>query len=84
MEQKQSWHTLSTEEIFQVLDTQFEGLSSTEAEKRLELYGPNEIERGMRTSKLSIIIAQIKNPLVYVLVAAAGISLLTGSNITRL
>ena len=81
MEQKQSWHTLTKEETFQVLDTQYEGLSSSEAEKRLELYGPNEIERRKRTSQLAILIAQIKNPLVYVLIAAAGISLLAGSNI---
>jgi len=81
MKQQQPWYALSEEETYQVLDTRFEGLDVAEAEHRLEMFGPNELERGKRISKFAILLAQIKNPLVYVLVAAAVISLLAGSNI---
>lgn len=81
MDQKQPWYALSKEETYAVLNTHFEGLDVAEAERRLVLYGPNELERGKRISKFAILLAQIKNPLIYVLVAAAGISLLAGSNI---
>jgi len=81
MEQTQPWYALTEEEIFETLETRYEGLHVAEAERRLEIYGPNELERGERVSKLTILIEQIKNPLVYILVAAAVISLLAGSSI---
>jgi P-type Ca2+ transporter type 2C len=81
MKQQQPWYAFSKEETYQVLDTRFEGLDVAEAERRLEFHGLNELKRGKRISKFAILLAQIKNPLVYVLVAAAVISLLAGSNI---
>jgi len=81
MKQNQAWYALSEEEVYQVLDTRFEGLTVSEAEKRLSVYGPNELERGKRISKLAILIAQVRNPLVYVLFAAGVISLFADKNI---
>ncbi len=72
------WHTLTVEKTVEALETDRTGLSLDEAERRLEAYGPNEIERAEEVSALAILWAQVKNPLVYVLLAAAAISLVAG------
>jgi len=72
------WHTLDLEETFTALDSGPEGLKTDEAARRLAEFGPNEIESGHKVSKLAILWAQIKNPLVFVLLVAAAISLLAG------
>ena len=77
IEQKH-WHTLDLEATFAALDSRPEGLTASEAERRLEEFGPNTIESTHEVSKLAILWAQVKNPLVFVLVAAAAISLLAG------
>jgi Ca2+-transporting ATPase len=52
------------------MKSETKGLTSEEAKKALEKYGPNELPETPPPTNLSILIAQIKNPLVYVLVAA--------------
>jgi len=77
MAQRQ-WHTLSLEEVFAALDSSPRGLKTAKIERRLAQFGPNEIESAHKVSKLAILWAQIKNPLVFVLLAAAAISILAG------
>ncbi len=72
---EQVWHTLEVDEVFENLGSDRTGLTSAEAERRLEEYGPNEIEGAEEISKLEILWAQVKNPLVAVLLMAAAISL---------
>ncbi len=72
------YHTLSIEETFTALNARDSGLQEAEVERRLAEFGPNIIESSQKISKLAILWAQIKNPLVFVLIAAAGISLLAG------
>ncbi len=76
--EQQTWHTLDLEATFATLGTSADGLKIAEAERRLAEFGPNEIESGHKVSKLAILLAQVKNPLVFVLLVAAGISLLAG------
>lgn len=52
------------------------GLSDNEALKRLDEYGPNSLPEGKRQSSFSIFIAQLKSPLVYVLLVAGLVTLL--------
>jgi len=78
MDQQRLWHTLSLEDTYAALNSGPRGLGSAEAERRLAEYGPNEIESAHQVSALTILWAQLKNPLVFVLLAAAGISLLAG------
>jgi Ca2+-transporting ATPase len=78
MDEHRRWHTLDLDETYAALDSGFHGLEQAEAERRLAEYGPNEIEGAHKISKLAILWAQIKNPLVFVLLAAAAISLLAG------
>jgi P-type Ca2+ transporter type 2C len=77
MQQINNWHNLSIPETYALLDASYEGLSVTEAEKRLAEYGPNAIDQGKHISKLEIFLAQVKNPLVYILLIAAAISLIS-------
>jgi Ca2+-transporting ATPase len=78
MDLNQHWHTLTPDETIDALDANFEGLHVPEAEARLEKFGFNEIKDERKVSIWELLFAQVKNPLVYVLVAAAIISLLAG------
>lgn len=80
-EQKQertNWFSLELNKAFDLLNASSEGLSASEAETRLEEIGPNALTAKERTSKLSLLVSQVNNPLIYLLFAASGISLLTG------
>ena len=76
------WHSKSRDEIFSELDTSEEGLPQEEAKERLEKEGENRIESGDSTSPLKIFISQFQDNLIYLLMAAAllsvGIGLLPG------
>jgi Ca2+-transporting ATPase len=65
------WHTQKIEDIFKALKTSERGLTAAEAERRLDEYGPNELEKEKGMTKLSLLGNQFKNPLVAVLFAAA-------------
>jgi Ca2+-transporting ATPase len=72
-----SWHALEPEEVLEQLDVPAAtGLSSDEAKKRLEQYGPNElVERG-GTTFLQMLWAQINSFVIWLLIGAALISAL--------
>jgi len=65
---------LSTEEVFDLLNTNQDGLSEIESEERLKL-GKNILPEGKRGQKLKIVIGQFKNPLVFILLISGGITL---------
>ncbi|MDW7755086.1 MAG: HAD-IC family P-type ATPase, partial [Brevefilum sp.] len=81
MDLDRQWHSLNVEKTIEALNAHYEGLDVPEAEARLEKFGLNEIKEERKTSKWDILLAQVKNPLVYVLVAAAIISLIAGKTI---
>ncbi len=75
----QDWHTLSAEDISRMLATPVEtGLSAAEAARRLELYGPNQIESAERPGFLQLLLAQFNNFIILLLIGAAAISGLLG------
>ena len=55
-----------------------EGLSREEAEARLRSYGPNRLQQGIAHTRLRVLIAQLRSPLLLLLIFAALISALTG------
>jgi len=81
LDEGKKWYALSIDEVFEQLGTGRRGLSPAETKKRLQEYGPNELEEGGKTTRLEILIAQIKNPLIAVLAGAALISFLAGKEI---
>ncbi|KKQ98231.1 MAG: Cation-transporting ATPase [Candidatus Woesebacteria bacterium GW2011_GWB1_39_12] len=54
----------------------YSGLTSKEAEKKLQEFGPNVLPEKPPPSDLAILVSQVKNPLVYVLFAAGTVTLL--------
>jgi Ca2+-transporting ATPase len=72
------WHSLPEQDVFERLDSAPEGLTSTEANARLEQYGPNEIREEDTTSPLALFVSQFQDFLIYVLVLAALLSLAVG------
>ena len=71
------WFTKSPAETLSELETnQTSGLTSQEAEKRLEKYGPNALEGGKKESLIVRFLKQMKDPMIIVLLAAAVLSLI--------
>ncbi|HVV83934.1 MAG TPA: magnesium-translocating P-type ATPase [Kofleriaceae bacterium] len=54
------------------------GLTAAEAAAALRRYGRNELQVHRRLSRLAVVWNQLRNPLLFLLVAAAGVSILTG------
>lgn len=63
------------------LDSTGEGLSSEEAQRRLEQSGPNIVEEKSERSALKIFLNQLNSPIMFILLAATMISFFT-SDIT--
>src|SRR3990172_2132230 len=57
---------------------QLQGLTSSEAKRRLEKYGRNVLPEKPPPSSITIYLAQLKNPLVYILLAAAIVTFFLG------
>ena len=70
------WHTLTPAKALALLKAEISGLSLEEADKRLKKYGPNQLPEEKKISGALILLNQFKSPLVFVLLAAAFISLL--------
>lgn len=70
-----NWHALTVEEVLGRLDVDpVQGLSKQEAGRRLAQTGPNELATDSGPSRLSILLAQFKDVLVWVLLVAGFIS----------
>jgi Ca2+-transporting ATPase len=75
MEQK--WYNLDSEETLLSLNSQRRGLSDDEAQARLEQYGTNELKCKKKNIPVVVFLKQFLSPLIYILFAAAIISVLT-------
>lgn len=65
-------------DLLTALGTSEHGLQSTEAAKRLARFGANRIDAVTRKHLLMAIVDRFRNPLVLVLMGAAGVSAFTG------
>jgi len=75
---RDDWHATPAESALQALDAGPDGLSGTEAARRLETYGPNRLPAAQGRSTLRRLLAQFDNLLIYVLIGAAGVTALLG------
>ena len=76
-----AWHSKSTDTVLQELSTSRNGLDEGAAQRVLERVGPNRLEPPQPTSALRILADQFKSVVVYLLVAAIGISFALGDRI---
>ncbi|MBD0371901.1 MAG: calcium-translocating P-type ATPase, SERCA-type [Pyrinomonadaceae bacterium] len=75
------FHTLSVESAFARLESTPEGLSSTEAARRLAEYGPNELQAAHRVTPWEILFEQFKNVLIIILLIATTLSFFLGHSL---
>ncbi len=80
-EGKMSIHTLSLEKLFEQLESSEQGLTSEEAKKRQDKYGPNDTTGVKRRSVVVQFLRLFLNPLVAILLFAALISAILGDQI---
>jgi len=73
-----NWHRLSIPEVFELLGTTREGLSAIDAEEKLLQIGPNELQEGKKKSIAGMLLAQFKDVMILILLAAAIISGIIG------
>ena len=76
-EEKNIWQKTRVE-LFRDLKAGEEGLSSEEAARRVEQYGPNELRSGTQKSTLRIFLEQFADFLVIILMLAAAVSAMLG------
>ncbi len=76
--QQQEWHTLKAEEVLRHLEVKDRGLTSDEAKRRLEQYGPNQLEEAPRPTFLQMLWEQLNNFVVILLIIASVISAALG------
>ncbi len=67
------WHD-SIEQIAKLLESSPEGLSSEEAEKRFDKYGPNSLAGKKKLTGFSILLNQFKSPIILILLFATCVS----------
>lgn len=70
-----AWHAISVAEVERTLGTGSAGLGVAEAARRLDQYGPNQIEEEAPPNPLIILANQFRSPLIYILVIAAVVTL---------
>ncbi len=71
---KEFW-TYESKDMLKKLNTDENGLSSREAEKRIDKYGQNILEERRSSSNLEMFINQFKNPIIIILIFAAFLSI---------
>lgn len=69
---------LPPQELFAKLNSSPEGLSSQQAERLTEMYGPNEVEKKRRRTALANFIRSFRNPLILILIGAGFFSAVLG------
>jgi Ca2+-transporting ATPase len=75
---QQQWHALGVEEVLGHLSVEKNGLTTEEAKKRLEHYGPNQLKEAPRPTFLQMLWEQLNNFVVILLIVASVISALLG------
>ena len=75
------WYTLTVEDSLKRLESGPRGLSSDEAARRLEKFGPNELQAQGRVSPWAILLEQFKNVLIIILLLATALSAFLGHGV---
>ncbi len=73
-----NWHRISIPDTFQLLGTNQQGLSTTTAEEKLLQVGPNELQEAKKKSIGLMLLAQFKDVMILILLAAAVIAGIVG------
>ena len=69
---------LPASDVLRALQSTFDGLSTADATARLRAHGPNQVREHERLSRARVLWRQVRNPLLLLLVFAAGASAVSG------
>ncbi len=69
----------SPQEVLEMLDTCSSGLTEKQASERLKTYGANKLQEAKKPSLLKRFLTQLKDPMLLILLAAAGVSAVTNA-----
>ena len=72
------WHTQSVDAILQHLETNLDGLSSGESEKRIQRYGLNQLADKKKKPAWLMFLLQFKDVMILILIGAAVVSGILG------
>ena len=72
------WHQLTVDDARARLQTGEEGLPVQEAERRLQVFGPNVLAAEGGVSPVRILLRQLQSPLIYILILASVVTILLG------
>jgi P-type Ca2+ transporter type 2C len=76
------WHTLAEADVAQALQADLtSGLTSAEAVRRRQLFGPNALAESKSRSVVSILVDQFKSLIVALLIAATVVAFALGENV---
>ena len=73
-----NWHKLSIPEVFELLGTNHQGLTTLGAEEKLHQTGLNELDEGKKKSIAGMLLLQFKDVMILILLAAAIIAGIVG------
>ncbi|GFH40413.1 cation-translocating P-type ATPase [Lactococcus insecticola] len=74
---KEKFYTQSSDEVLSSLSTTKKGLTTSDAQARLEKYGKNELDAGEKKSLLAKFLEQFKDLMIIILIIAAILSVVT-------
>lgn len=74
----ESWHSQSTKNVFESLETKSNGLSKDEVINRFAKYGPNRLPEPKARGPFLRFFYQFHNVLIYVLIAASAVTAMLG------
>ncbi|GAA0922348.1 HAD-IC family P-type ATPase [Pseudonocardia zijingensis] len=72
------WHAAPAQDVLERLASHPGGLSTDEAGRRLDRYGPNELTRQEGPSAWTVLVRQLASPLIYTLLISAGVAFALG------
>lgn len=75
---------MESKDVMRTLKTDLKGLSVEEAKRRLEEFGPNELEKAKRKSPVKIFVEQFKSILIIILLIATALSMFAGEMVDAL
>ena len=73
------WYQMPENDVLKKMNVTTDGLSSEEAQKRLEKYGRNMLVEGKKKTVLQVFLSQFADLLVIILIIAAIISMFSGN-----
>jgi P-type Ca2+ transporter type 2C len=80
-DRQEPWHAQSVDKALDRIESSRGGLTREQAESRLQDAGPNTLQTEEGTAPWRLLFRQLHNPLIYLLLAAAAISLAAGKAI---